>query len=448
MEELLEKVAPMVAREHLDEFKELKRTYRGKTKDKKVKTAMLFAAGRTAEILLELETARERIKALQDDKAKVEDDLKDSLKKCDDLGDETKALQTALDAARKENADNEPRRVHLAAAPPNQAQLLALQVKDLTRRHKDVVEREAQRRAEAESLARRVRDLEDELRKRSSEHQLAEEASKEKIRDTLRLLNTAGSMRHMDFLPVVRGRSYKEVTLNAYLQYVRTNEQLYREKCGTFLTQGTANQMYDNACMGAVSQLSTEWVSKYFVEPLAPYSMVHHYEEFLHFRIVLCNCTNLFAQLLTVVQLNAVATENRRKVSLTEFKSLANICDEPKRQFRAGIEIHRTAFQPYLEIFVEYVRAERAATEPLPCRSAQYGPLENRFKVMVKGALIEDDRNATAVKRKRMRVDDLLNFYGATPPYSSTAASTAAPAAGSASQQAPASSGPAAPSLP
>ncbi|AFJ20594.1 hypothetical protein [Crucian carp herpesvirus] len=412
MDEFMDSVAKMVTSERRKEFNELRRSFRGSKSAQTLNNAILLAADRTASVMVELERVSEKLEECETEKARVTAELDKTRRECVTLEERAKQLEEDVKRLERENAEQEPRRV-FSSDNVQQSQVLALQVAELTRRHVETVERESQLRAESESLANQVRELESELRRKDVAHAKSEETQADKLRETLRLLNSAGSMRHMDFLPVVRGRSYKEVTLNGYLQYVRNNEQLYREKCGTFLTQGIANILYDNACMGAVGLLPSEWVSRHFVKPLVPYAMVHHYEEFLHYRIVLSNCTGLFAQMLTVVQLNAVGTENRRKITLTEFRNLSNISQEPVRQFKCGIEMHSQAFQQYQDLFLEYVRAERAATEPLPSRSAQYGPLENQFKVSIKGALLDSDRNATANKRKRMAVDDLLNYYGA-----------------------------------
>ncbi|QIM55231.1 hypothetical protein [Cyprinid herpesvirus 2] len=412
MDEFMDSVAKMVTSERRKEFNELRRSFRGSKSAQTLNNAILLAADRTASVMVELERVSEKLEECETEKARVTAELDKTRRECVTLEERAKQLEEDVKRLERENAEQEPRRV-FSSDNVQQSQVLALQVAELTRRHVETVERESQLRAESESLANQVRELESELRRKDVAHAKSEETQADKLRETLRLLNSAGSMRHMDFLPVVRGRSYKEVTLNGYLQYVRNNEQLYREKCGTFLTQGIANILYDNACMGAVGLLPSEWVSRHFVKPLVPYAMVHHYEEFLHYRIVLSNCTGLFAQMLTVVQLNAVGTENRRKITLTEFRNLSNISQEPVRQFKCGIEMHSQAFQQYQDLFLEYVRAERAATEPLPSRSAQYGPLENQFKVSIKGTLLDSDRNATANKRKRMAVDDLLNYYGA-----------------------------------
>ncbi|AFJ20367.1 protein ORF70 [Cyprinid herpesvirus 1] len=428
MDEFFEKVSALVVPERLSELSELKRAFRGNKSQRKVDNALRFAAGRTAHVVIELERAKEQLEQLTAEKIKVDSALDEAKASASVYKQRVDELESELEAIRKQNAEDAPRRVHKGPEQPGQVQLLRLQIAELTRRYGESVEREAEARVKSEDFERRIKELDAAARTASKEHAAALDASKDQLRETLRLLNTAGSKRHMDFLPIVRGRSYKEVTLNAYLQFIRPNEQLYREKCGTYLTQGTANQMYDNACVGAMALLPSDWTSAYFVDPLAPYSMVHHYPEFLHYRVVLCNSAGLFAELLTVVQLNTVAQEQHKKLSLAEFKSLANSCQEPVRQFKAAIEIHANAFKVYMDMFVEYVRSERAATEPSNLRAAQYGPLENRFKARLRADNIEEDRSATATKRRRMKVDDLLAFYGAAPAAPVPSTSAALPA--------------------
>lgn len=233
-----------------------------------------------------------------------------------------------------------------------------------------------------------------------------------KTRELLKLLTSVNAQRRLDFLPCVVGRSFRDVTLNSYLQFIRKNEQMYLEQSATLLTDGHANCNYDNKCIGALSLLTPAWCSKYFIEPLHSLGFAHHYAEFMHFRIVMSNASECFSELLTVINLNGVVAQKSRYISVSVVKDLSQQCGEPRRQFTRAIEIFDVTFKRYQNLFIQYLSALRESVEPNKLEFTLYKDLPSDFFRKSDAAILEQRNNVDNIlKRKRMDVDGLIAKY-------------------------------------